>query len=109
MSNPTVCSGEKLFQQIIQESNRLEAFIASKNWNDAAKVERERYSLLQQLASIQGVTKSAQYAAFLRQAIDFIKAKQPNLEKELSESQHSLRDLGQKRFAVSKYQDISLT
>ena len=101
--------GERLFQQIILQSNQLETFIEAGNWRDAIRVERERFNLLQQLATIQSVTKSERYAAFLQQALDFIRAKQPKLERQLEQSKRNLTEHGHKRAAVRTYQDISLT
>ena len=101
--------GELLFQQIIHQSNQLENFIEAGNWGEAVRVERERFSLLQQLATVQSVTKSERYAAFLQQALDFIRAKQPKLQLELQQSKRNLSEHGHKRAAVRTYQDISLT
>lgn len=101
--------GEHLFQQIILQSNQLETCIEAGKWGDAVRVERERFNLLQQLVSIQSITKSERYAAFLQQALDFIRTKQPKLEQELQKSKRDLTEHGQKRSAVRTYQDISLT
>ena len=101
--------GEDLFEKIIEQSNQLESLIEAQSWRDAARVEGERYTLLQQLASIQSIRKSSRYEAFLRQAIEFIQAKQPQLEQQLQQSKLKLTEHGHNRASVRKYQDISLT
>ena len=110
MNDSAADLGEDLFDQIVQCTEQLEQSLATQNWQQAAKLERQRYTMLEQLVSMDSnVTKSVRYTAFLRQALDFIKTKQPQLETELARYRHSVHELGQQRVGASKYRDVFVT
>ena len=109
MSNSIENQGEVLFQQIIRATNELEHCLNEQNWQDAVNVERDRYAMLQKLSTIGSVTKSDRYTTFLRQALEFIRARQPEIEAELQRSHRNLSELGQQRVATGKYRDVLAT
>ena len=109
MSNVIESQGEALFQQIIRATNELERCLNEQNWQDAVNVERDRYAMLQKLSTIGSVTKSDRYTTFLRQALEFIRARQPEIEAELQRSHRNLSELGQQRVATGKYRDVLAT